>query len=102
MRYVLTKKNSTKFERIFYETLKKLHIPFKHRWIIQSHEVDFLLGNNICIEISGHPQSIEKNNLLVGLGYVPIHLRNTEVKNVEIIKTILNVNKIKTARWSRK
>ena len=98
MRFNVLKKQSTHHERAFYEVLKELKIPFKHRWLIQNREVDFLLWDKVCVEISGHPQNIEKNNLLVKLGYEPLHLYNTEVKNVEKIKKYLNDYKIKIAR----
>lgn len=86
MRYNIHKKNSTKTERIVYEVLKELKIPFKHRWIIQGREVDFVIGN-LCIEINGHEQDVEKNHLLAGLGYKPIHFSNTEIlTDIEQVK----------------
>ena len=82
----INKINSTKAERKFYEILKELKIPFKHRWIIGGMEVDFLIGNYV-IEINGHDQSHERNNKFIRLGYVPIHFHNQEIKNNgEIIK----------------
>lgn len=78
MRTNILKKNSTKSERIMYEILKELRLPFKHRWTIAGREIDFLVGN-ICIEIDGHEQDIDKNNLLVSLGYSPIHIHNNEL-----------------------
>lgn len=83
----ILKKHSTKQERIFAEVLKDLHIEFKHRWVIKGREVDFLIGK-YAIEIDGHEQDIEKNNLLIGLGYVPIHLHNLEVNRENIIKLL--------------
>ena len=92
MRYNIKKQNSTRAERIVYEILKELGIPFKHRWIIQGRkekEIDFLIGN-IAIEVDGHEQNVEKNNELVQLGYVPIHFRNREVyNNREKVKEII-------------
>lgn len=84
----ILKKHSTKTERIFAEVLKDLHIPFKHRWIIQGREVDFVLKDKICIEIDGHEQDINKNNLLAQLGYTPIHLHNSEINRENIIKLL--------------
>lgn len=88
MRYNLKKKHSTKTERIVYEILKEFKTTFRHRWIISGVEVDFLIGD-IVIEIDGHEQNIQKNNLLAQLGYTPIHLHNSEVNRTNIIK-ILN------------
>jgi very-short-patch-repair endonuclease len=78
MRYNINKKHSTKTERIMYEILKELHIPFRHRWIIDGREIDFIVGN-IAIEIDGHDQDGYKNNMLVSKGYIPLHLSNKEL-----------------------
>ena len=85
MRYSILKKQSTKFERKFYEVLKELHIPFKHRWTIAGREVDFLIGK-YAIEIDGHKQDSSKNIDLIKLGYIPIHFTNDEIKNIKNIK----------------
>lgn len=63
---------------MIYELLKELHIPFKHRWIINGREVDFIVGK-YAIEIDGHEQDAIKNNMLVQEGYVPIHFENKEL-----------------------
>lgn len=81
------KKHSTKPERVVYEILKELHIPFKHRWLINGKEVDFVI-NKICIEIDGHQQNTDKNVMLANLGYIPIHLHNSEVNRNNIINLI--------------
>jgi len=82
MRYNLLKKHSTKAERIVYEMLKGLHIPFKHRWLINGREVDFIIRNRIVLEIDGHTQpNSQKNEMLVKEGYTPIHLRNKNIIN---------------------
>ena len=86
----IKKKHSTKFERIFYEVLKELKIPFKHRWTIVGRECDFLIGN-VIIEINGHEQDVRKNNMLIELGYTPIHLHNSEITKENIIKLLKNV-----------
>lgn len=86
MRRIL-KKHSTKPERIVYEILKELHIPFKHRWLIKGMEVDFVI-NKICIEIDGHQQNTDKNVMLANLEYIPIHLHNSEVNRNNIINLI--------------
>jgi len=94
MRRNILKKNSTKQERLVYEVLKELHIPFKHRWIIGGREVDFVI-NNVCLEIDGHEQDGEKNHMLAGLGYVPIHLHNSEITKEYIKKLLINyVNRL--------
>ena len=86
----ISKKQSTRFERIFYEVLKELRIPFKHRWIIKGREVDFLIGK-YAIEVDGHEQDGNKNHFLAELGYIPIHLNNSEITKENIIKLIKNL-----------
>lgn len=89
MRYSLTKKHSTKPERIFYELLKELKIPFRHRWIIDGREVDFIVGK-YAIEIDGHKQNSHKNIGLFKAGYIPIHFNNQQIiKDKLKIKTWL-------------
>lgn len=75
----LLKGKSTKAERIFYEILKELDVPFKHRWIVEGREIDFIINDTIAVEIDGHKQDPDKNNQLVQLGYSPIHLENVEL-----------------------
>lgn len=91
MRYNVLTKHSTKQERIVYEVLKTLHIPFKHRWLIEGIEVDFLFGK-IALEIDGHPQDGQRNHILVNLGYTPIHLNNLEVTKEHITLLISKLN----------
>ncbi len=74
----LVKGKSTKYERRFMELLKKLHIPFKTKQIIQGFEVDFLIKNNV-IEIDGHIQNTDKNKILMESGYNVYHFQNSEV-----------------------
>lgn len=93
MRKNIKKKDSTKQERIVYEVLKSLHIPFKHRWIIQGREVDFVIGK-VALEIDGHDQDGEKNHILAELGYIPIHLHNSEVTKENIINLLEKLNVI--------
>lgn len=88
MRNNLTKQNSTKTERIVYEVLKEMKVPFKHRWIVQGKEVDFIIGK-YAIEINGHNQNTNKNEFLSKEGYIPIHINNSEV-NVEYITNLIN------------
>lgn len=87
----ITKRHSTKSERIVYEVLKELDIPFKHRWIIEGKEVDFLLFDNICLEIDGHEQDGERNHFLASKGFVPIHLSNKEITKETVFNLIKNV-----------
>lgn len=87
MRYTIRKKNSTYHERVVYEVLKELKIPFKHRWIVQGREVDFLIGK-YALEINGHEQDEEKNEILAKAGYIPIHLNNSEINRENIINLI--------------
>lgn len=86
----LLKKHTTKSERIVYEVLKELRLSFKHRWLVEGREVDFIVGS-LAIEIDGHEQDVEKNNMLLKNGYTPIHLHNQEV-TVDNIKRILKTN----------
>ena len=89
MRYSILKKHSTKPERIVYESLKELRIPFKHRWLVKGLEVDFIIGKYV-LEIDGHLQeNSKKNEILVKAGYIPIHIQNYEVYNREKIKRFL-------------
>lgn len=92
MRRNLLPKHSTKQERIFHEVLKQLHVPFKHRWIVEGHEIDFVLWEKVCIEIDGHEQNGEKNHILANAGYVPIHLYNSEVTKENILKLLNQLN----------
>ena len=87
MRYQINKRQSTKPERIVYQALNELRIPFKHRWLIDGREIDFVVGN-YAIEIDGHEQDVEKNNQLARLGYTPIHLHNSEITKDTIKKLI--------------
>jgi very-short-patch-repair endonuclease len=93
MRRNITKRSSTKPERIVYEVLKDLHIPFKHRWLIDGHEVDFLIFDKICLEINGHEQDGERNHFLADRGYVPIHLSNKEVTRESVERLIISLQK---------
>ena len=72
-----------------YEVLKELKIPFKHRWIVGGREIDFVVGN-YAIEIDGHEQDVEKNNHLIRLGYIPIHIHNSEIIKQNIFKKLIN------------
>ena len=83
MRYQLlklNKVNSTKYERRFMELLKKEHIKFKAKVRIKGREVDFLIGK-YAIDIDGHDQDGEKNQMLVKEGYIPIHFNNREINS---------------------
>lgn len=78
MRRIVKKINSTKAERIFYEILKKNHIPFDHRVVVLGREVDFLIGN-IAVEIGDHSQDTLKNKNLLEGGYHLLFITNKEL-----------------------
>jgi len=84
----ITTKHSTKAERRFYECLKALRIPFKHRWMIQDKEIDFIVGK-YAIEINGHKQNTDKNEMLVSAGYIPIHFSNDDTLDKNNLINIL-------------
>lgn len=86
----ITKKHSTKAERRFYEVLKELHIPFKHRWIVDGKEVDFIIGK-YAIEIDGHTQNGIKNHFLAERGYIPLHFQNNEITRENIINLLKEI-----------
>lgn len=79
MRVTITRRSSTKAERIFYEILKRNHIPFQHRVIIEGKEIDFLVGK-YAIEIDGHSQVTRRNDWLFSKGFVPIHYQNSALR----------------------
>lgn len=76
----LSKGHSTKAERRFLELLKKSHIPFQTKVKIGGKEIDFLIGD-YAIEIDSHEQNIDKNCMLVSMGYKPIHYHNWEIND---------------------
>jgi very-short-patch-repair endonuclease len=78
---MITRRNSTKSERKFYELLKYNHVPFKYKQKIGGREVDFIIGK-YAIEIDGHEQDGLKNEMLAKEGYVPIHLSNKNIKTI--------------------
>jgi len=78
MRYNVLNRNSTKAERKFYELLKALKIPFRHRWLISGREVDFLIGKYV-IEVDSHAQDVSKNIMLVKKGYIPLHIKSNDI-----------------------
>lgn len=91
MRHNIKKRHSTKYERIVYEVLKELKISFKHRWLIQGREVDYLISDKYCLEINGHEQDEVKNEILAKSGYIPLHLNNNEVTRETVINLIKNI-----------
>lgn len=82
MRHAFLKKhNSTKTERKIAELLKRNHIKFKPRWIVEGYEVDFLIGR-VIIEVDGnvHKQIDRKREqILLDAGYIPLHISVKEV-----------------------
>lgn len=87
----LQRGHSTKAERRFAEILKKNHIPFKTKVIVNKREIDFLVGK-YAIDIDGHDQARGKNEMLVCAGLIPIHFSNREIKS----------NAYKFSEWSHK
>ena len=77
----ILKKYFTKGERRFIRYLQEHHIPFKSKVIIKGREVDFIIGK-YAIEIDGHPQDGDKNQMLVEEGYTPIHINNSELNEL--------------------
>jgi len=65
------------------ELLKENNIPFKTKVKIKGREIDFLIGI-YAIDIDGHEQDGDKNVMLVKEGYTPIHILNSEIKNLNI------------------
>lgn len=74
----LQRGKSTKAERRFAERLKQMRVRFKTKVIIAGREVDFVIGR-YAIEINGHGQDTEKNEMLVREGYIPLHVANRDV-----------------------
>lgn len=70
-----------------YEVLKELHIPFKHRWLVNGREIDFIFGD-VALEVNGHEQNAERNQRIVEAGYRPIHISNDELSK-EYITTLI-------------
>ena len=66
------------------EILKKNHIPFRTKVIIEGREVDFLVGKR-AIDIDGHKQDVQKNIMLVKAGYIPIHFFNKDI--IDLLKS---------------
>ena len=89
----IDKKHFRKPERILARLLNEKRIPFKTKIKIGKYEVDFLIGK-LVIELDGHVQSVEKNNYLANLGYIPWHFTNKEVyENRESIVQRINGSK---------
>ena len=88
MRSIITKKNSTKPERILAENLKRSHIPFRHRLKIKGYEVDFLIGDRIVVEIGNHKGNPIKNSAIISAGYDILTYSNDEASSCigQIIK----------------
>jgi len=80
MRVLINKRNFTKAERRFVRILQENHIPFKAKVKIRGREIDFLIGK-YAIDVDGHEQDSDKNQILLGAGYIPLHLENKETKS---------------------
>lgn len=79
MRVLITRRSSTKAERIFAEILKRNHIPFLHRQKIDGREIDFIIGT-YAVEIDGHEQSPIRNAWLIKQGFTPLHFTNNAIR----------------------
>ena len=99
----IRKKHSTKVERILADMFIKARVPFKFREVISGRECDFIIGR-VVIEVDGviHRQKrakdISKNEMLVRLGYTPLHFSAKEIRNntqevFREIKKLVAVNK---------
>ena|SRR3990167_10914840 len=81
----ITKKHSSKPERILADLLVRNHIPFEFSKIIEGREVDFVLGR-VIVEVDGvshqrrRVSEKSKNEMLVRLGYIPLHFSAKEVR----------------------
>ena len=81
----ISKKHSTKPERTLADMFIKAKIPFKFREIIEGREVDFVIGR-VIVEVDGqiHRQKrakdVSKNEMLVRLGYIPLHFSAKEIR----------------------
>ena len=78
MRFQADRKHYTKAERRFVRRLQEKRIPFKAKVKINNREVDFLVGN-YAIEINGHIQDTDKNEMLAREGLIPIHINNRQI-----------------------
>ena len=78
------------------EILKRNHIPFKAKWRIRNKEVDFLIGK-LVLEIDGSVHAhidTEREGMLMGEGYIPIHISIKELYEDEIAEEkIINLIK---------
>ena len=83
----LRKGKSTKAERIFAEILKSHRIQFRAKVKIDGQEIDFIVGK-YAIEINGHAQSSQKNDLLLRAGYIPLNIINKHVLGSEVLSII--------------
>jgi very-short-patch-repair endonuclease len=91
LRYNINRKHSTRGERIVYEVLKELHIPFKHRWLVNGREIDFIFLD-VALEVNGHEQNAERNQEIAASGYRPIHISNEEVSKEYITNLIKSLH----------
>jgi very-short-patch-repair endonuclease len=94
-------KQSTKPERILADCLIRNKIPFKFREVIAGKEVDFVIGR-VIVEVDGRihrrkvAKDISKNEMLVGLGYIPLHFSAKELTDIQKVfkelKSLLESN----------
>lgn len=73
----ITKKTSTKVERILADALVRKKVPFEFRKIINNKEVDFLIKGRLVVELDGvhhysrrkQKSDATKNSMLLAAGY---------------------------------
>lgn len=92
-------------EKIAYDYLTKLDVDFEHQKKILNYYPDFVISNNIIIEIDGeywHPIGNEKDRIrdleLNNLGYKVYRIRSKE-KIEQRIDEILHADHARLAQW---
>lgn len=85
----ITKKSSTKVERILADALIKNKIPFEFRKIINKKEIDFLIKGKLVVELDGVHHLLKRKQ------------RSDAVKNTELLAAGYSIYRI-SARQFRK
>lgn len=75
----LTKRKSSRPERIVSEIFKDNRIKFRAKVVLAGREVDFLIFDKFVLEIGDHKQNSEKNRFLVENGYKLMQMSNKEI-----------------------
>lgn len=96
--YFELKKHESKAETIFYGMLKENKINFKFQYEIKPYRVDFLVSDNLIIEIDGtqHDKNkdMKRDKYLQEMGYrilrIPIYILSQDPKMIiEEIKKLI-------------